>query len=74
MSALIYSEYSYWSPVLGCNAARVSMCDGRGSEYYRIVPRLSGKQYRELKAATLELLAAAIERGAEPGELIDEEA
>lgn len=64
-----------WSPTLGCEAARISLVDGdRGGEYWRVVPvdvERDGKRLRwsEWRAEVLEDLTAAIEAGAEPGEV-----
>ena len=65
-----FTEYRYWSPVLGCDASRLSVFDQHGAEYWSIIERPSmGKRYRESRQEALELIVEAIERGQEPGEV-----
>ncbi len=69
-----YVEYRFWSPVLGCNASRVSVFDKMSQEYYRIIPReTEGKAYREMKADVVNDLLDAIARGDEPGEVASDD-
>lgn len=65
-----YQEVRFWSPTLGCDAARVSMVDDRGGEHYCIVPRVTGKEWRDLRASALEQVMEHIAWGNEPG-LVD---
>lgn len=66
---LFYREFRFWSPVLGRDAARVSVV-GPGGEYFSIIPMDgTGKQNRETRNAALDLIADAIEQGREPGEV-----
>lgn len=64
-----YSEYRFWSPTLGCDAARLSMFDEHGGEFYMIVPCEEGRVYREKRQSSLEIIAAAIGMGLDPGEV-----
>ena len=66
----VYREYTFWSPVLGDAAARLSMPDDHGLEYFAIVRRPSnGREWREARADALQAIEAAILRGDQPGEV-----
>jgi len=62
-----YAQHRFWSVMLGGPAARLSMYDSRGCEYYAIVPDRGGAAWRAEKEATLNAIADAIESGAPPG-------
>lgn len=64
-----YQEVRFWSPTLGCQAARVSMADGRGGEHYCIIPFEQGRPWREARAEALERVMEHIRWGKEPGEV-----
>jgi hypothetical protein len=64
---MTFTEYSYWSPVLGDDAVRLSVFNDRGGELYIIIPDGSG--YVDRRAAALELLAEALEERLPPGEV-----
>lgn len=65
----VFREHRFWSPLFGCDAARLSMVDDRGSEFFRVVPVVSGKGWREARDAALDEIESAIMRGEEPGEV-----
>ena len=65
-----FQEMRFWSPTLGCDAARLSMTDERGSEYFMIVPREAGARWREKRAEAVEVIERAIHDGVEPGEVV----
>ena len=72
---MIYREQHFWSPTLGLDAVRLSIGDGRGGEFFVIVPREdAGKRWRERREQLLDALGEAIERGDEPGEVRYEDA
>jgi hypothetical protein len=64
-----YVVFKFWSPILGGNAARISMVDGRGDEHFVIIPDDGGKRFVEAREKVLDRLSAAIDRGDEAGEL-----
>ena len=64
-----YREFRFFSAELDSQAARLSMTDGRGREYFAIVPAARGKAWRLRKEAALDALDEAIARGGEPGEV-----
>nr|WKF58815.1 hypothetical protein HUO10_003316 [Paraburkholderia busanensis] len=66
-----YSEFRFWSPTLGCRAARVSMFNSNGAEFFCVVPMDgTGKQNKAERHKALEAIADAIENGSEPGVVI----
>jgi hypothetical protein len=65
-----YTEYVFWSPVTGDYAARISMFNDRGYEFYTIIQKLDGKAYRKNRSEALDMLEEAIQSGAEPGEIV----
>lgn len=69
MAASRYSEFRFWSPLLGCEAVRLSMVDELGGEFYRIMARGSAREWRATREEALDDLAAAIAVGREPGEV-----
>jgi hypothetical protein len=66
-----YTQYNYWSPILGTNACRLSMRDARGSEFFAIVPRVDGKAWKDIRIATLTMIQEAIDSGNDPGPASD---
>lgn len=65
-----FQEIRYYSPVLGCEAARLSMFDHNGSEFFIMLPVKTGKAWREDKMKAVEKIADAMEQdGAVPGEV-----
>lgn len=62
-----YREQHFWSIALDSEAARLSMADSQGREYFTIVSR--GTDYREVKERALDAIEAAISKGDEPGEV-----
>ena len=64
---MTYNEFKFWSPLLGADAARLSMADEAGSEYWMIVPNNGGKAYRDKKLSALDAISTAIQIGLEPG-------
>lgn len=68
MSA-VWQQLRFWSPTLGTDAVRLSVVDDRGGEFYRIIPAVVGRKYREERDRVLDELEDAIASGAEPGEV-----
>lgn len=68
MTDFRYRVHRFWSPLLGCEAARVSVADEHGGEFWAIVPA-GGKGWRERRDIAVERLSAAIEAGRAPGEV-----
>lgn len=66
---IYYRVFRFYSPELDSEAARISMVDERNREYYRIVPAIGGREWREAREAALDRIEAAILRGDEPGEV-----
>lgn len=70
MNPIPYQERRFWSIVLGCNAARISVPDANRDEHYAIVPMTgTGRENRALRMRVLEQLAEHIRQGSEPGEV-----
>ena len=68
-----YREYRYWSPMMGKEAARISVSDGRNQEFFMLIPADErGFAYRERRAEAVEAILKAIEAGQEPGEVTAE--
>ena len=66
-----YSEFRHWSPLLGSEAARLSMVDARGGEFYCIVPvEYPARLYRERRDLALDAIEAAMAARREPGEVV----
>lgn len=59
----------FWSPTLGSDAARVSMFDAHGREFYMIVPDEGGQAWRDRRDTCVEALATAIDMNLDPGEV-----
>lgn len=66
---MTYQEYRYWSPILGMDACRLSMCDTHGREFFCIVAADDGKAWRQRRVEWLGYIAEAIDAGLEPGEV-----
>lgn len=65
-----YSEFRFYSPLLDSEAARLSMANERGQEYFSVIPaEVSGKAYRAARDEALDLIEHAIMVGLEPGEV-----
>lgn len=59
---MIVNEFSFWSPLLGQTATRISTGDSRGREYFVIVPRGDGaRAWRDTKQRALLALQAALD-------------
>lgn len=65
----VYQQIKFWSPALGGYAWRISMPNAHGHELFMIVDDGTGRERRARKAAALEAIQAAIERGDQPGEV-----
>lgn len=77
----IYTEYRFWSPLMGCEAVRISTVGGtpaarfhgeaaRGQEYYAVFAAdVSGRVYRERRSRALDMIEEAIARGFPPSEV-----
>lgn len=59
----------YYDPMQDCLAVRVSMCDRRGGEFWRIVAVEPTRDYRARRDAALDAIEEAVVGGAEPGEV-----
>lgn len=64
-----YREFRFFSLALDAEAARLSLTDARGREYWTVVAVEDGRAWRERRNAALDELDAAIGRGDPPGEL-----
>jgi hypothetical protein len=76
-----YQEYRHWSPLMGCEAARLSIVGGdkaveihgegaRTAEWYAIISAdVAGRKYREARTAALDAIEEAIAEGEPPGEV-----
>lgn len=68
LNPMRYTQFNFWSPTLGCRAARVSMFNGNGEEFFCVVAMNgTGKQNKAERHKALEAIADAIEAGHEPG-------
>jgi hypothetical protein len=64
------SEFRYWSPVLGCDAVRMSCFDGLGGEFFIIIPADDeGRAFREARQFAAEAIHEAMSLGLQPGEV-----
>ena len=62
-----YAEIKYWDVTLGDYAARLSLYDRHGQEYFRIVPReRSAKGWRKVRDSILETLYMEIPEDLRP--------
>lgn len=67
---IVYREYTFWSPLLGARATRLSVPDERGAEYFAILARqVNGRTWRETRDDALRAIELSIMRGDEPGEV-----
>ncbi|MDE2439741.1 MAG: hypothetical protein KGP14_01860 [Betaproteobacteria bacterium] len=64
------SEYRFWSPLMGCEASRISAFDERGGEFFMIISAEEGATYRHAKQAAAEAIDLAISLGLPPGEVV----
>ncbi len=64
-----YAERQFWSPFLNTRAARLSMCDDHGGEFWSIIP-IPIRGWREARNVALDGIEAAIRDGKQPGEVI----
>lgn len=64
-------EYFFWSPLIGSDAIRFSVFDGRGREYFQI-RSFDGKgmTLRDLRQQVAERIYEAMENGQDPGEVM----
>ncbi len=70
MSGYRYQERRFFSIILGCKAARISVPDANRDEHYAIVPMNgTGRENRELRYRVLEQLVKHVDQGFEPGEV-----
>lgn len=66
-----YREFRFWSPLLGCDAARISMVDAQNQEHFAIIAAdAPGSVYRERRQKACEAIDAAISAGRDPGEVL----
>lgn len=65
----VYQCLTFWSIMLNGNAARISMVDTFGQEYFSIIPNLGGRAFREARETALDALEAAIAAKLPPGEV-----
>ncbi len=65
-----YIEYRFYSPGADRVSARISFADVYGREYFAIIRADEvGSRYRKRRQKACEVIAEAIERGDEPGEV-----
>lgn len=64
-----YSEFRFFSPIMDCEAIRLSMPGPHGGEFFRVVRAEDGRRYRERRDEALSLIQMAIDAGLEPGEV-----
>lgn len=64
-----YREFRFWSPLMGQEAARISMVDDRCGEFFMIIPASGGREYREARNAAIDAISTAIDIGLSPGEV-----
>lgn len=68
---LAYQEFFSYSPLTDARMARISMFNGHGHEFFRMIPAGHGKRYREARLAAVEMIAEAMNsRDAQPGEVV----
>lgn len=70
-----YSAYSYWSPLLGEHAVRLSLFDQHGREFFAIVENPGGQggaEFRKRREAALNRIDVAMSAGRDPGEVVEE--
>ena len=66
---IAFTEYRHYSALHDAEMSRVSMTDGRGAEYFMLIPAGDGKESREARTAAVEALEQAIAMKLEPGEV-----
>jgi hypothetical protein len=66
---VIYQEFTSYCPFRDCEVARLSTSDDRGAEFFALIPRPSGRGWRQLREEALTQMASAIAAGATPGEI-----
>jgi hypothetical protein len=66
---VIYHEHRFWSVFLDCRAARLSVADERGGEFFTVVPLASGEKWRETRDRALGAIRDAMDAGMAPGEV-----
>lgn len=64
-----YRELRFYDGANDRQAVRLSVSDGRTGEFFMILPRESGRRWRERRSAALDAISEAIETGCEPGEV-----
>jgi hypothetical protein len=65
----VYSEHRHWNVVLGCKAARLSMADDNGREFFMLIP-VPQRGWRDARNKALGVIQEAMEMGLQPGEVI----
>ncbi len=65
-----YLEFRSYSPEMDCICSRISLAGTFGAEYFALIRADEpGSRYRKRRQKACEEVAAAIERGDEPGEV-----
>jgi len=64
-----FYEFRFWSPVSGCEMARISMCDARAQEFFMHIEAGEGKAWRERRTKAVEAILEAMRQGLNPGEV-----
>lgn len=65
-----FREFRFWSPIMDCDAIRISMPGPLGGEFFSIIPAADGRRYRERREEALAMIELAIRSGLEPGEVL----
>lgn len=66
----VYSEFSFYSPMLDSDCIRISVSDGRTGEFFSIIPNPGyGKSLLKARDAALAKIESAMDSGLEPGEV-----
>lgn len=65
-----YQQVQFYDPFEDAQCVRISGFSGRGEFWCKRIVPPSGKARRDMLAAALELIQAAIEADLEPGEVI----
>ena len=70
MTTRVYSEFSFYSPLLDSDCFRISVSDGRTGEFFSIIPNPGyGRSLLKAREAALMKIESAIDSGLEPGEV-----
>lgn len=69
MTRYAYKEFSSYSPLLDCEAVRLSVTDAHGGEFFKIIPAQDGKSWRLAREKALCQIVDAIDAGDQPGEV-----